>query len=283
VACVAWPRKAELLAAAGVDSHEAGEALAANLLRNVLRGLGAEMADEPDVGSTFSGPKLLAMHAMVRDSVTSTGQPLVGCDFEIGIDDLALVGADAYLLGHVHMQQHWLIGSAPCIYPGSPRRTNFGETEAKGYVVLEFDDAGKLVAWDFVEVPATPMLHFNMAWLDGVMVIDSGRQPSEAEYLAIAGGAEVRLRYEVASDQREAARSAAAKMAGDMSTIGASLVKVEEEVRLEHRTRADSIAANATLEQKVEAFWAAKRFEPGERREALLAKLRQIEEARHAA
>lgn len=270
VACVAWPRKAELLAASGLDSHEASEGVAADLIRNVLRGLGDEMADH-------DGPKLLAMHAMVRDSVTSTGQPLVGCDFEIGIEDLALARADAYLLGHVHMRQHWLIGTAPCIYPGSPRRTNFGELEAKGYVLLDFDDAGKLVAWEFIEVPATPMLHVDDEWRDGEWLAGAHGLPSTC------AGAELRFRYRVPGDQRAAARAAAEKWRDDWMAEGAVSVKLDEQVILEQRTRADAIPPQAPLAEKVAAYWTAKRFEPGERRDALIAKLRLIEEARHAA
>ncbi len=271
VAAVAWPRKAALLAATGSDAHEASEALAAEALRNVLRGLGAELATE-------KGPTALVMHAMIRDSVTSTGQPLVGCEFEIGIDDLALVGADAYFVGHVHKKQHWQIGEyAPCIYPGSPRRTNFGELEAKGYVVAEWDDVtGALVGWEFVEMPATKMMHIEAEWR-----ADTASLWTEDD--VDCRGAEVRLRYMVPSDQREAARAEAAKKRDELLDDGALSVQVEERVILEQRTRADAIPAKATLAEKMQAYWAAKHFEPGDRRAALLAKLQTIEESSHAA
>jgi DNA repair exonuclease SbcCD nuclease subunit len=269
IACVAWPRKAALLAATGAEGHEAGEAMAAEALRNVLRGLGDELAEH-------DGPTALLMHAMVRDSVTSTGQPLVGCDLEVGLDDLALVGADAYLLGHIHMQQHWQIGAAPCIYPGSPRRCNFGEIEPKGYVVVEWDDAtGELVGWDFVEMPTTPMMHIEATWR-----AETSSLWTEDD--VDCRGAEVRLRYTTPSDARAAARADAEQKRRELLDDGALSVKLEERVLLEQRTRGDAIPVRASLVEKVEAFWAAKRFEPGDRREALTAKVRWLEEARQA-
>jgi exonuclease SbcD len=243
--------------------------MAAEALRNVLRGLGDELAEH-------DGPTALLMHAMVRDSVTSTGQPLVGCDLEVGLDDLALVGADAYLLGHIHMQQHWQIGAAPCIYPGSPRRCNFGEIEPKGYVVVEWDDAtGELVGWDFVEMPTTPMMHIEATWR-----AETSSLWTEDD--VDCRGAEVRLRYTTPSDARAAARADAEQKRRELLDDGALSVKLEERVLLEQRTRGDAIPVRASLVEKVEAFWAAKRFEPGDRREALTAKVRWLEEARQA-
>lgn len=262
IAAVAWPRKAALLAAFGSQSIEDGQRTAADALRAVFRGLGAELASEP-------GPRLLAMHAMVRDSVTSTGQPLVGCDLEVGLEDLALLDAHAYLLGHVHKGQDWLIGSAPCIYPGSPRRTAFGESETKGYVVVETDESGVL-GWEFVPVPATPMVHVSAAWEDRVL------RHQEAGSVR---GAEVRLRYTTPSDQRVAAAAAAESLRDSYVAGGAIHVKVEPIVLAEQRARAPELARAKTLEEKLEALWSAQGFEPGERREALLGKVHQLEEA----
>ena len=88
------------------------------------------------------------------------------------MEDLALVGADAYVLGHIHKSQAWDIGGAPVIYPGSPRRTDFGELEPKGYVIVDVTDSGGVVSWEFVEAPATPMLHFEVFW-DGSSLVEA--------------------------------------------------------------------------------------------------------------
>lgn len=149
VACLAWPRKASLLAATGDTGKEAGERSAGDALRNVLRGLGLQL-------EAHDGPRVLLSHAQVCGSRTSTGQPLVGCDLEVGLEDLALCGADFYALGHIHLPQDWTINGAPVVYPGSPRRTAYGELEEKGYVVATLE-AGRPVGWDRIPTPAAPM------------------------------------------------------------------------------------------------------------------------------
>lgn len=264
IAAVAWPRKSALLAASGATSVEAGENAARDALRTVFLGLGQQLADEP-------GARLLLMHAMVSGSVTSTGQPLVGCDLEVGLSDLALLNAHAYLLGHIHKGQQWEIAGAPVIYPGSPRRTAFGETEAKGYTLLTID--GESVAAEFVELPATPMIHVSSAWHDSTLQHDAPEDVS---------GAEVRLRYTVASDARDGAALAAEVLRQQLLASGATMVKVEPIVITEQRARAPELAKAVTLDEKLAALWAAQNFDPGARREALLDKVHQLEEQAHA-
>lgn len=270
VAAVAWPRKAALLAATGAESHEAGERSAGDAMRSVFRGLGAQLAER-------SGTRLLAMHAMMRGSVTSTGQPLVGCDLEIGLEDLALLDAHSYLLGHIHKAQQWALGDALCIYPGSPRRTAFGESEAKGYTVLTVN--GSNVEAEFVKLPATPMVHLSGTWDDGSFITDGSPEIDAA----VRVGAEVRFRYTVASDKRHAAAAKALEVIEAIRALGAVSVKVEELVIAEQRARSPELAKALTLDDKLAALWSAKGFEPGDRREALLDKVHQIEEAHRAA
>jgi hypothetical protein len=63
---------------------------------------------------------------------------------------------------------------------------------------------------------------------------------------------------------------------------GAVSVQVEEVVTPTTRARAPEIAAATTLREKVETLWTVQGFDPGVRRQSLLAKLGQIEEAYHA-
>ncbi len=278
VACVAWPRKATLLAATGAESHALGEAQAAEALRDLLRGLGAELAEAP-----AGTPTMLLMHAMVSGAMTSTGQPLVGCELEIGIEDLGLVRAAAYFVGHVHKGQGGEIGGAPWLYPGSPRRKDFGELEAKGYTVATFEGA-RCVDVEFVEVPATPMVHVDDQWgADPARGGEPGWLAGAHGLPSSCRGVELRFRYYVAFDQRVAARAAAEQRRVDWLTEGAISVQIEPVVQLEQRTRADAIKAGASLEEQVAAYWAAKGFEPGERAGMLRAKLQQLQGAVHAA
>lgn len=270
VAAVGWPTRA------GLDGElvglAEGHASAGEAMRAVLRGLGDGMR----LRGNTNTPHLLAMHAMVRGSVTSTGQPLVGCDLEVGLEDLALARADLYALGHIHKGQRWEIDGAPVIYPGSPRRTAFGEVEPKGYVLARFEGR-RLLAAEFVEAPATPMVALEADWRHGGLVLD-GTAPD-------VSGAEVRLRYRVPSDQRDAARACAEVMRRAMVGDGAVIVKVEEEVTATTRARAPEVAAAKTLAEKLAALWRSRGESVSpEREERLLARLARLEEeATHAA
>lgn len=244
VQCLPWPRKGALLAASGraLSSSEGG-AIASDLLRDVLRGLAAQ-ADAIDPERKL--PRILLAHAMVRGSETSTGQPLVGCDFELGLEDLALAGADFYALGHIHRGQAWDIAGAPVVYPGSPFRTAFGEVEPKGYVLLEIE-AGKAPTWEVIETPATKMVLIEADY-------DLGGWTADAEDVA---GAEVRFRYHVTPHEREAARAWAQTYATNWLEGGAISVKLEERVEALQTTRASAVLAAPTLADKAKALWKA--------------------------
>lgn len=269
VACVPWPRKATLLAALGITSREAGDKAAVDALRDVLRGLGMMLDGLP-------GPRLALAHCMLRGSRTSISQPpLTGCDMELGLEDLGLLRAAFYALGHIHLGDgnEWLIDGDPAAFPGAPRRCNYGEVEGKSYIVTTFDD-DKLVSWERIPTPCIPMLHVSAVWENGTL-LDSGTAVD-------VRGAEIRLRYTTPSDQREGAAGAAAGLRDAYLAAGAVLVKVEPLVITEQRARAPELALAVTLTEKLEALWGAQGFDPGARRAALLDKVHQLEEVARA-
>lgn len=271
VGCLAWPRRAELLARSG--SHEQTELLASAALRGVLGGLGAALA-------SHELPRILLAHAMVRGSRTTAGQPLVGQDMELGLEDL-IVGADVDVvcLAHIHCGQDW---DGPVVYPGSPYRTAYGEVEPKGYVIYQFG-AGRdgLISWERVETPAQPMVLLHGVYYSGggLDVLDVPGVTDVPGLDAVQAGADVRLRYDVDADQRDAARTAAAELRDIILAAGAAKVKLEEQVRVASVARAPEVAAALTIAAKLEALWAARGWDPGDRREALLSRLRELEEA----
>ena len=274
VACLAWPRKAALLAATGETGIEASEQTAGEALRGVLRGLGLQLAQH-------DGPRILLAHAMVRGSVTSTGQPLVGCDLEVGLDDLALAGADVYALGHIHKPQDWYIDAAPVIYPGSPRRTAAGEVVAKGSVLAEIE--GHRVAWERVTTPAMPMLLVNAEWNPATSALVCTN--ADAWKWGDLEGAEVRLRYAVDAEHRDAAAAGARQREESFRMGGAVSVKVEEVVRPTSTARAPEIVQAQTVGEKLAALWSVRNAVPeSERGERLLSMATALdEEVRHAA
>lgn len=270
IACLPWPRKANLLAAFGEDrgKEELGN-LAQEHLRAVLRGLGSEL--EAHRGKA---PRIALAHVMIDGAKTDHDQPIVGADMALSLLDLSLLDVDFYACGHVHAQQEETIHGAPCIYGGAPRHNNFGEPGAKGYVVVEFK-GGKLVSWERVATPATPMILLEAVFADGVLEL-SDRQ---REIVDESPAAEIRVRYQVDSDQREPARAKARELAAWLvEQRGAISVKTEEEVRTTKRARAPEVARALTVADKLTAHWQSTGFSPGEREPALKAKATQLEE-----
>lgn len=259
VQCLPWPNRANLLG----ESREQSEQDIADALRDVVRGLSRPRSN---------APRILLAHAMVRGSTTSTGQPLVGCDCEIGLEDLALCESDFYALGHVHMPQDWTVNGSPCVYPGSPRRTAFGEVEPKGYVIVEFDGP-RLVGWERVETPCAPMLLLEAAYSvdDGFAHTAYGYDPN---------GAEIRLRYTAAQEHRELARVAASEERDSLIARGAISVKLDEVVTVDTRARVPEVATARSLQDQLTAYWDSQSDAPdAARRVRLLDKLRTLEAA----
>lgn len=272
IACLPWPRKAALLAEAGTGGLEAVNNIAQHHLRNILRGLGGEMDQEQ---ATSGGLARLALaHVMIDGAKTDHDQPLVGADMALSLQDLGLMRADFYACGHVHAQQDDTIDGAPCIYGGAPRHNNFGEPGPKGYVVIEFNDAGELVSWERVSTPATPMLLVAAEWRGGKL--------HHAPDLDVAG-AEIRLRYRVPADERAAARAAAEEWRDRALDEGAFAVLCEEDVVITKRARAPQVAVAQTVAGKLAAHWEAIKFSPGERESALLGKATELEEEQRRA
>ncbi|NUO50695.1 MAG: hypothetical protein HOV80_17735 [Polyangiaceae bacterium] len=295
VACLSWPRKAEVRAmlerVRGEPlAGEEAEAASALMLKNVLRGLGAQLGAAAE---TRPAPRILLAHAMVRGSITSHGQPLVGCDFELGLEDLALVDADVAVLGHIHKPQEWAWQcdgvTTPILYTGSPRRTAFGEIEEKGYVILDMPDEGRndpatgLVGFrsERIPTPCSAMILVDAAWNpetrvfsfdgDGINMADPGWWQS------VPMGAEMRFRYRVDSDQRDAARAAAEQWA-DLAGKIASVIKIEEVVQTTTRARVPEMAQAVTTAEQLDALWSAKGLVIEEsRRDRLRAKLDILE------
>lgn len=250
VACLAWPRRAQLLAS-GTFADHADPAGAA--LRAVLAGM-------RDRVEAHAGPTILVSHAMVRGSVTSVGQPLIGAEMEIGHEDLALAGAGFVALGHIHMPQDWEHGGVPIVYTGSPRRTSFGEIEEKSYLLVTFDGP-ELVGWERIPVPATPMV-----LLDVTVAADGTVSPVDLSGLE---GAEVRLRVHGPASARTAIRDASTELLAALEQGGA-LPKIEEVISAETRARAPEVAKATSLQDKLLAHWASKGQEHPLQAEALL-------------
>lgn len=280
IAVLPWPEKTHLLAGREQTSRAQGDADAVTALRNILRDYGERFAAlEHD-----TSPRIFLGHCMMRGSSVGISQPpLVGADFELGIEDLEQVGADFYALGHIHLGQDWVLennqqhsrrGDPPIVYPGSPRRMNFGETEEKSYVLMTFDDR-TLVSWERIATPCRKMIHLTGGYgvVDGLPECFLDAAPPDMDE------AEVRLRYEVKPEERVAARAAAQSLASALRAQGAAQVVIEEVVTVEQRARAPEVAAAATNRDRLWEHWRSKgiMLEGQGRVPEVLAKLEALE------
>lgn len=258
IACMPWPRKSSLLAAIGRPvSHEESGQIAVDALRAILSGFDQEMGDARE--RAFLG------HCMVRGSVLHTGQPLApGSDFEIGTEDLALANASVYLFGHIHASNAYLIGGRPGVMPGAPRHTCYGEPGTTHYAYVTLDRGNASI--EMVETPAMPMVLIAATFdADGLRWTEQDVK-----------GADVRLRFTVTADQREAARAAAAELRERLLREGAVVVKVEEVLDATVRARAPEVATATTIEDKLRAYWKAKGIELGDREPRVLGRLPEV-------
>lgn len=264
VATMAWPDPSWLAASTGA-SGEALDQLARDKLRDILRGLGARVDGEK--------PSVFLAHLLVDGSRVSNGQELVGAALNVGLADLALVGADAYVLGHVHLPQEWDIDGAPCIYTGSPFAKTWGEVEEKSVALLEWTD-GERFTVERIPTPSPAMQHLNAEWNGTEVDLDNGSGLAD---WAVRGD-ECRLRYRCPADCREQARRSAEALRTELlETWGAHSVKIEEVVDIETRARAPEVAQARTLPDQLQEYWRSVGFDPGERRQALLQKLSGLE------
>lgn len=218
------------------------------------------------------GVRIVAAHCTIVGAKTSTGQPLrKGTEFDLALHELERLNADAYVLGHVHLGQAWYLGNAPVIYAGSTIATAFGEIEEKRYLRIEIgeDRRSKI---DVVVTPTSPMVLIDTKWLGGgfEMDLDDLRSTvaSACARAPVGTTAEVRFRYHVTHEHREAARLAARGIVAELERLGAR-VKPEPMLETNKVARCPEIARTASLADKLDLYLSKVReIAPGDARAA---------------
>ncbi|MEM6789711.1 MAG: metallophosphoesterase [Myxococcota bacterium] len=267
VAAVAWPSKASLMAMLGRDIDSTGIDDAARLaLQDVFRWLRTELDKLPE-----DMPRLMLGHFMVDGARVSTGQPLIGAELRVGLEDLALAGCDLVVAAHIHKPQDWQFGGTDVVYTGSPYRTAYGETEAKSVLSVTLEP-GSDSMWERTSTPAQEMVLLEREW-------SSANGLGSDDTPAWGPRADVRLRYRVAADERDAAKAAAAEWREQAVADGADRVTVEEVVIQTARARAPEVAAAESLPEKLRLLWAQRGEDMTDREPRVLGRLQQLEEA----
>jgi len=273
VACLPWPTKAGVILQSAELSLEQTSDDAMDHLRAILRWLGDELDKR-------RGPSIFLGHAMVRGSKTAAGQPLAGCDFELTLEDLNLVHADSYALGHIHKSQAWqpgYDGGAIFRYSGSPFHTDFGDWFEKSFTRWVFDASG-LAECSSVELPAHQMIDCVANYLtdetvdyNPELVFDLSKIPDDPRDI------EMRLKYTTAPEHAKAARAAAEAWRAQQLAAGAYSVVLAPEVLTTTRARAPEVSEAASPEDKLIAHWRSKGEDPDDAsHRELLDKFREV-------
>ena len=230
ISCLPSVNKAGVMAA-----HAAGAGIAdtsretMDLMRDIFQAWGVKNGQAREAGI----PTILIGHSTVTGSQLSTGQTMVGKDLEFTAGDLQLANCDLYCLGHIHKAQAW----GNIFYSGSITRLNHGETEAKGFMIYEFNNLKNLKS-RFIETPARSMRTKRPEGLPGIEAVDDVQQ-----------GELIRIVYSVAEadigkvDEQAIIDAALAKGAAD--------VKIEKNIIPTVRVRAEGISREIHLEGKL--------------------------------
>jgi DNA repair exonuclease SbcCD nuclease subunit len=258
VACLPWPTKSGVILQSDALSLGQTSDDAMDHLRAILHWLGGELDKR-------KGPSILLSHAMVRGSKTAAGQPLTGCDFELTLEDLHLVHADAYALGHIHKAQAWqpgYDGGAIFRYSGSPFHTDFGDWFEKSFTRWEFNSEG-LAGYSTVELPAHQMIEIKARNVEQSPI---GACPcyidDEQDIPEDVTGIEFKLKYTTAPERAKAARAAAERWRDQQLAAGAYSVVLAPEVLTTTRARAPEVSEAASPEDKLIAHWRSKGEDP---------------------
>jgi DNA repair exonuclease SbcCD nuclease subunit len=264
IACLPWPHLGDLLA--GLENASAGEAqeAAREAVCAITLGLGQGLDACPDCA------RIGLAHVSLSGAKTDHDQPLIGKELVLATADLAAMRAAIVLLGHIHAQQEIAIGDAMGVYGGAPEHCNFGEPGPKGYLIFT-TDGPRVIGYERVPTPAAPMILARGAFEGGTI--------SHTYAERDVAGADVRLEYTVGMDSRVAGRAAAEDAKRELLDRGARSVALEPVVNVETRARAPEVAAARGHLPKLEAHWKFKGFDPGARRDALLAKADYLHEA----
>lgn len=231
-----WPSVGHLAAAMpGASIQERREA-AHTALVDVLRGLRSD--------DQAGAPPLLVGHANVVGAAQDSGQPVTGGEeISLSVADLLECHPGAVALGHIHVRQQ-LRADVPVWYCGSLYRNTFGEsTGPKGAMVFEWTGS----EWRVEERngPARRMV---------LVALDRDNPTAIPGPLSDLSGAEVRLRVEFPSDEREAARARADAAKRMLVDAGAFSVVVEERPIVVSRTRCAEITTARGTAEKLAAW-----------------------------
>jgi exonuclease SbcC len=128
------PQKTWFLKDRQLGKEESNEAIKGGM-KELFIGVDAIRKDNPDI------PCLFVYHGTVAGASISENQVMPPGGIQVGREDLAMIGADYYALGHIHLGQS--IPDIPAEYCGSAFPVDWGEIDQKCFNLVEIE--GELV------------------------------------------------------------------------------------------------------------------------------------------
>lgn len=180
--------------------------------------------------------RMVSAHINTRGAYASTGQPLIGTDFEVPAPEL-LSAAPLALLNHIHKAQEPVKG---VIHVGSPWPTTYGEEEDKRVVIARPDIDGWTV--DSIATPCVVRRTAQVTWKD-----DGGWAP---ESVRVDDATLLRVRF-IYPETVDAAPTLAT--ARDIYP-GAADYKVERHPVISRQARAPEVVEAKTPRDRFVAF-----------------------------
>lgn len=248
------------LVGAGVE-HGQLPSVASNALESIILALGQELNAAIEGGALG----VVALHQNIAGAISSVGQPQVGAEIEYPVALLDRLRGDVPILAnHIHKHQVIERQGLPAIFAGSTSRHDFGEQEAKGFVVWSYDWFVHTWTWQFIEIDTPQQWQvtgrlsreaFVITEINGAPIVtdehDEGLWPfgTAEEARALWVGADIRVRYEY--DKAQISTIDTAKILAEFA--GCRSLKLEGVPVAEAQVRAPEVAAAVTLEDKLAA------------------------------
>ncbi len=252
VACLPWPDIGDLTTAARAAGGTGTAAEIGRAYRASIAALAAQV--EREAGEL---PRVVVSHAMIQGASFTGEQPRdVRCDLAIGVEDLGVIRADAYVVGHIHRGQAWDLRGTPVIYPGSPYRTDFAELEPKRYLLLDVGDGPAVVTPRATSAAQMLCLEATLDAATGVLqaALAPEHGVERAFMLGDARNADVRVRYRFEPTRREEAKRAYGELRDRLLAAGARSVKPDPVPLVGEKVRGRIVGASGatmTLLDKV--------------------------------
>ncbi len=240
-----YPWKSDWLTRVHGASIEEKEAAIEGGLRELLLSWRHQVVEARERGIVT----LWIAHVAIRGYALAGGETLaVGGELTVGVEDLQALGCDFSASGHIHLSQEM----APGIWHiGSVGRSNFGETDPKGYLLVD-TEAGRLPAVHRRLTPARPFVTVQARWSLDTGAGMPGWDWDRPDAAQIAG-AEVRV--QVAIPEEALGTCPTDDLKALLRADGAVDVVMQPRTVPKQALRCPEIVEAHDLEAQLVAFW----------------------------